>query len=233
MLTIFTITYNEEVIMPYFIKWYRERFPNCRIIINDNESYDRTIQIAFQNNCGVRTYQTGNKLSDSAYLKIKNNNWKQADTDWVMVVDCDEFIDITENDLIELEKSKKTIVSGVGYNMVNVEQLTDITQIRHGVRATQYDKSVLFNKKHIKEINYEAGCHSCNPKGVVNYSKGQFNLYHMNGISADFLVERYKRNAERMSEENKNNKWGYHYLQDEKSIRMNYFHSTQLAKIIR
>lgn len=233
MLTLYTITYNEELVLPHFIKWYRSRFPNCKIVVYDNESTDNTEQIAMDNNCEVVNYYTDNKLSDSAYLKIKNNAWKQADTDWVMVVDCDEFVDLTENDLIQLESNKKTIVSAVGFNMCNVEGLTELADIKHGVRAEQYDKSILFNKKYIKEINYEAGCHTCAPKGVVNYAKGLFNLYHMILINEQFLVDKYKRNADRMSDENKRNKWGHHYLQNEETVRANYKHGLELAKLIR
>lgn len=233
MLTLYTITYNEQLVLPHFIKWYRSRFADCKIVVYDNESTDNTEQIAMENNCEVVNYSTDNKLSDSAYLKIKNNAWKQADTDWVMVVDCDEFVDVTENDLIELESNKKTIVSALGYNMCNVEGLTELADIKHGVRAEQYDKSILFNKKYINEINYEAGCHSCTPKGLVKYSAGLFNLYHMVAISEQHIVDKYKRNADRMSEENKKNKWGHHYMQDEDTIRANYKNGLQLAKLIR
>lgn len=233
MLTIFTITYNEELVLTHFIKWYRSRFADCTIVVYDNESTDNTEQIAIENNCEVVNYSTDNKLSDSAYLKIKNNAWKQADTDWVMVVDCDEFVDVTENDLIQLESNKKTIVSAVGFNMCNVEGLTELADIKHGVRAEQYDKSILFNKKYINEINYEAGCHSCNPKGLVKYSAGLFNLYHMILINEQALVDKYLRNANRMSDENKRNKWGHHYLQSEEIVRANYKHGLELAKLIR
>jgi len=233
MITIYTISYNEELVLPHFIKWYRLRFPSCRIVVYDNESTDNTAQIAIDNNCKVVSYSTNNQLSDSAYLKIKNNVWKEAETDWVIVVDCDEFVDITENDLIELESNKKTIVKAVGYNMCNIEGLTELADIRYGVRAEQYDKSILFNKKFIQEINYEAGCHTCNPKGVVNYSTEIFSLYHMHLINEQSLVDKYIRNADRMSDENKRNKWGYHYLQNEETVRSNYKHGLELAKLIR
>jgi len=150
-----------------------------------------------------------------------------------MVVDCDEFVDVNENDLIEFQKNKKTIISATGYNMCNVEGLTELADIKHGVRAEQYDKSILFNKNYITEINYDAGCHTCSPKGVVNYAKGLVNLYHMHLINEQALVDKYLRNADRMSEENKKNKWGHHYLQTEEIVRANYKHGLELAKLIR
>jgi len=36
-MTIYTITYNEELMLPYFIRHYRLRFPNCKIVVYDNE----------------------------------------------------------------------------------------------------------------------------------------------------------------------------------------------------
>lgn len=233
MITIYTICYNEEMVLPHFIKWYRSRFDNCRIVVYDNESTDDTVEIALQNNCEVITYSTNNKLSDSAYLRIKNSCWESALTDWVLIVDCDEFVEVTPNDLIGFKNNKKTIISAVGYNMCNVEGLTEFADIKHGVKASQYDKSILFNKRFIKDINYDAGCHTCNPKGVVNYGVGLVNLYHMHLISEQSLVDKYKRNADRMSDENKKMKWGYHYLQSEEIVRANYRHGLELAKIIR
>jgi hypothetical protein len=114
-----------------------------------------------------------------------------------------------------------------------VEGLTELADIKHGVRAEQYDKSILFNKSYIKEINYDPGCHTCNPKGVINYGKGLVNLYHMIAINEQHIVDKYLRNADRMSEENKKNKWGHQYLQSEDTIRTNYKNGLQLAKLIR
>ena len=52
-------------------------------------------------------------------------------------------------------------------------------------------------------------------------------------INEQFLVDKYKRNADRMSEENKRNKWGHQYLQSEDIVRANYKHGLELAKLIR
>ena len=234
-LTIFTITYNEQVILPYFIKWYRERFPNCKIVVYDNESTDGTKNICLSTpNLQYIPYHTGNKLSDSTYLKIKNNAWKHAETDWVIVCDVDEFLDVNENDLSYLGNCNSKIVKGCGYNMCNVEDLKDITEIKHGVRATQYDKVLMFNKKYIEEINYSAGCHGCNPQPEVNIDNvfATF-LYHMKFIDVDLLVNKYKSYASRLSDENKEMRWGYHYEQEEWLIREEYKNTLQLAEKIR
>ena len=134
------------------IKWYRERFPNCLIIVYDNESTDRSVQIALENNCKVISYSTNNQLSDSKYLEIKNNCWKTATTDWVLVCDLDELLDINEN---ILNTTDYNIIGGKGYEMCgNInDKIEDINQ---GVYTSGYSKLLCFNSKVVREINYTA-----------------------------------------------------------------------------
>ncbi len=228
MITIYTITYNEEFILPHFIKWYRDRFPNCRIIIYDNESTDNTVKIAYEMNCEVVFYSTNDKLVDSKYLEIKNNCWKDANTDWVIVCDADEFLNTDLNML----NTDQTIYKSKGYNMCNVTNLLTVSNIKHGIEAVQYDKCILFNKKYINEINYTPGCHSCNPKGAVIYGKIQPKLLHMKFINEEILVEKYKSYSSRLSEENLKNKWGYHYQEEENKLRESFKNHLKIAKII-
>ena len=216
MITIYTICFNEELILPFFVKWYRKKFPNCRIIIYDNYSTDSTEKIALQNNCQVIKYDSNNQIRDDLYLNIKNNCWKDAETDWVLVCDVDELLDINQTQLIGENCS---IILSKGYNMINLEDNLDLESINYGIRAKQYDKYYLFNRLKIKEINYEAGCHSSNPVGEVIFSKNIYNLYHYNMLSEQYLINRYKRNFERLSKENKKNGWGIHYKENEQTIK--------------
>jgi glycosyltransferase involved in cell wall biosynthesis len=202
--------------------------------VYDNESTDGTKNICLSTeNLTYIPYYTGNKLSDSTYLKIKNNAWKHADTDWVIVCDADEFLEVNQRNIEEFDNFEDRLVQGYGYNMCNVERLEDVTQIKHGVRATQYDKTLLFNRKYIKEINYSAGCHSCEPIGDVSKSVISLPLYHMKFINVDLLVNKYKSYASRLSDENKQMRWGYHYEQEEWRIREEFKNTLNLAKIIR
>jgi len=227
-LTIYTITYNEQFILPFFIKWYRDRFPECKIVVFDNMSIDNTVKIALENNCEVRQYDTEGKLSDSKYLEIKNNCWKDAKTDWVLITDADEFLDIKPEDL----NTDQTLFKSKGYNMCNVESLENVLDIKHGIEAVQYDKVVCFNKRYIKEINYTPGCHSCNPKGDVIYTSKTPKLLHMKFINEDLLVEKYKSYASRLSEENLKQNWGYHYKEQENNIRESFRNHLKIAKEI-
>jgi hypothetical protein len=202
--------------------------------VYDNESTDGTKNICLNTpNLTYIPYYTGNKLSDSTYLKIKNNAWKHAETDWVIVCDADEFLEVNQRNIEEFDNFEDRLVQGYGYNMCNVEGLEDVTQIKHGVRATQYDKTLLFNRKYIKEINYSAGCHSCEPIGDVSKSVISFPLYHMKFIDVDLLVNKYKSYASRLSDENKQMRWGYHYEQAEQEIRDSYHNWAKIVKKIR
>lgn len=227
-LTIFVICFNEQFILPFFIKWYRGRFPDCKIIVFDNMSTDDTVKIALENNCEVRQYDTGGKLSDSTYLEIKNNCWKYAKTDWVLIADADEFLDIKPEDL----NTDQTLYKSKGYNMCNVEGLDNVLDIKHGIEAIQYDKVVCFNKLYIKEINYTPGCHSCDPKGDVIYTPKRPKLLHMKFLDENYIVERYKMFKNRMSEENIKMGWGIQYREEENIIRESFRNHLKIAKEI-
>lgn len=220
-MTIYTITYNEELMLPYFIQHYRERFPNCNIVVYDNQSTDSTQQIAIDNDCSVVEYNTGGKLSDSAYLNIKNNCWK-GQTDWVIVADCDEFLDISEIGVENQANDGVTIISTCAYNMVNDADNLDIWGITHGVRSTSYDKAYCFNAGKIREINYGAGAHSCSPTGLVGYSQRRYRAYHYKYINIDYMIERHKLYGSRLSDENLRKDWGTHYLYSAEQIKQEF-----------
>lgn len=216
MIEIFTIIYNEEIILQKFINHYRERFPNCEITIYDNMSTDNSRQIAIENNCKIIDYNSNNEIRDDLYLEIKNNCWKKANTSWVLIADADEFLDIKQE---QLQKEDCSIILSKGYNMVNLEDDLIFENIKFGIRAKQYDKYYLFNKSKIKEINYEAGCHSANPKGEIKFSKNVYNLFHYTMLSEQYLIDRYRRNYERLSSINKKYGWGIQYTENEKIIK--------------
>lgn len=232
MITIYTVAFNEEVFIKFMIDHYRSRFPNCHIVVYDNMSTDNTVKIALENGCEVIHYSTNNQISDSKYLEIKNNCWKNAKTDWVLVCDVDELLNINEQDLA-LEDTRSTIIKSEAYNMVNMEDNYDLPNIKYGARCEPYDKSYCFNKKFIKEINYSPGCHQCKPVGTAKVSPKAYTLYHYKCINPDFQVARYKMYAARLSPENKANGWGSHYFQTETQIKdAFYLARTYVTKII-
>jgi glycosyltransferase involved in cell wall biosynthesis len=236
MITVFTLTYNEEIMLPHFINHYRNNFKNCRIIIFDNESTDSTVEIARKNNCEVITYKTNNKIVDSKYLEIKNNCWKESNTNWNIVCDCDEFCDINENDLKQEEVIGTSIFKFTGYHMINMSEDSNsifINELNHGIRSSWHDKVLLFDKSKILEMNYLPGCHECKPNGNIKYSDKIYNLYHYKYIGENYFVDRHINYSKRLSEENLKFRWGHHYLQEENTMRKNFKELKKTAKKIK
>src|SRR5579885_15747 len=218
MITIFTMAYNEAVRLKFMIDHYKARFPSAQIIVYDNYSTDATAQIAKDNGCEVKAYESNNKVDDNLLTVFKNNCWKNAETNWVMVIDIDEILDINEEQLQKEEVLGTTIIKPEGWNMVNMEDNYDFSNMKYGYRHPDYDKTCLFNKKYISEINFMHGAHRSGPTGVVKFSDNVYKLYHYHYINLDFILDRYKMTAARMSEANRRNRWGWHYWEPEAEI---------------
>lgn len=220
MITIYTIAYNESILMKFMIDHYKSKFPNCHIILYDNFSTDNTVQIASNAGCEIRYFDTNNQINDNKYLEIKNNCWKDAKTDWVLVCDVDELLNISEEQLLAEDQIGTTIITSEGYNMINMEDNFDLKNIKNGMRSTQYDKTFLFNKKYITDINYMHGCHTCRPVGTkLKMSNSQYKCYHYRYLNPDYTVERYNLFNNRLSPENRKHGWGIQYTQSEEKIR--------------
>lgn len=213
------MAFNEELLIQFMIDHYRSRFSGCKIIVRDNQSTDNTAQIALNNGCEVLEYNTNSEIDDIKLRDLKNNCWKNAATDWVLVCDVDELLDITLEDLQKEESLGSTIIKSEGYNMVNMENNYDIANIKYGERFSAYDKSYLFNKKFINEINYECGAHTSRPFGTIKYSNKAYLLYHYKLINPDFLVSRFKLTAKRLSKNNKATGMGAYNSDPEEKIR--------------
>lgn len=219
MITIYTIAWNEEFMLPYFIYHYRQRFPECTIIVYDNQSTDRTKEIAERAGCEVRTLYTGNTLSDRAYLDIKNNAWKEALTDWVLIADVDEHLNIFESDILYEQSLGFTYIRAKGFNMVNLQHhMLPPMDLTHGIRAESYDKIYCFNKTKVKEINYGYGCHRASPVGELMPSSFVYTCRHYKYLQLEYMIGRHKQFSKRMSEHNRKHGLGVHYLYSPQEI---------------
>lgn len=233
MITVYTLAYNEEFLMQFMIDHYRVRFPGCEIVIYNNMSTDKTVSIAQANKCRVIPFDTHNQFSDSRHLAIKNHCWKNAQTDWVLVADFDELLDITHEQLAKEEFWGSTIIQNVTYDMINLNKNDDLEAIKYAVPSPILSKTVLFNKKYIHEMNYTPGCHACDPKGTIHFSRHVYNLYHYASLGEEYTIRRFKQNAARLSEENLQNGWGFHYHMTPDEIREEYAIERKKAVKIR
>ena len=224
MVHIYAIAYNEEVLLEKMINHYRSKFPNCSITIYDNQSTDRTREIAESLGCTVIEYNSNNEIRDDLYLKIKNNCWKNQTERWAVVCDVDELIYINEQELLQEQQEGSTIIRFEAYNMISLNQDPNAIDINLtvGWRFPFYDKFYLFDTFNIQEINYEAGCHSANPVGHINHSKNVYLMCHFKGIGLNYLLNRYKMYKSRLSEINKKYSWGVEYNNSEDQIKIDW-----------
>ena len=219
LVSVYTITYNEEFMLPFFIAHYRRMFPSCAITVFDNESTDRTVAVAEASGCTVVTYRTGDRLSDAQFLHIKNQCWKTATTEWVLVCDVDELCHITDQDVRRESRGGATILSFEGWDMVNLVDDMAVATITHGVRSPGYDKLYCFNRSAIADINYGIGCHRAAPTGRVRRSSQIYRCCHYKYVNPDYMVSRHAMYAARLSEENQRKGWSHHYRYGEQRIR--------------
>lgn len=235
MITVFVMGFNEEVLMEFFISHYRSRFPGCLIYVYDNESTDDTAKIARANGCEVMPYKTDGKVNDDILRTHKNNVWKKSSTDWVLVCDMDELIDINEEQLKQEEAKGTTMIRGTAYNMVNMAEtidLRDLAAMNQGFRDWFYDKTVLWDRRQIEDVNYNYGAHQCHPEGNVCYNTTSYLLRHYKHLGADYMIHRLQYSVDRSSEFNLIRGLGPCKMQEPEVIRQGFEAARAMAKPI-
>lgn len=219
----FILCYNEEKMIRHTLNHYLQI---CDVVnILDNYSTDSTIDIIkneyHSDRVKIFKYNSEDQLNDSAYLYIKNNVWKKSIADWVIVCDMDELIDL-ENLRPQLEAYLNTSIYAIkcqGYNMFS-EKFPEhydkpITkQITRGVRAQNFDKTILFRPSKVQEMNYSPGAHTCSPifySHEGNPIQTGIKLFHYKYIGLDYLAQKHDMYAQRLSQYNKQHNFGGEY----------------------
>lgn len=205
---IYSICWNEEFMLPYFFKHYRNKFPDAEFVIYDNMSDDKSREIIDANGGKIVDVDSSGEFRDDINLRIKNSCWKLSDADWVIVCDVDEFVDCDEE---LLRTTDATIIKCEGYEMVG--NTDDIDSINLGARNYYMDKAILFKPDKIKEMNYSVGCHDYSPIGNLKYASFRVPLKHMKYVNRLYVLKRYEQLNKRLSFINKQNNWGHHYSQ--------------------
>lgn len=214
------IAWNESETIALTIKHYQSFC--ARVIIHDNHSDDNTQQIAKDLGCSVKTFGRKGELSDQAYRELKNNCWKSSRADWVIVVDADEILQVSSAKISLAESTGKTIFKTCGWNVFTREMpIESWSELTYGHFDENYSKLVMFRPKFINEINYHIGCHMASPKGIVKYTDDVLTLFHYRNVGGpERLVQRHNLYRPRMSKENRERKWGIHYLfSDEERVK--------------
>lgn len=231
----FILCWNEEKMIRHTLNHY-QKFCN-KITIIDNCSTDDSVNIALLSamaqqgtNIEIKQFETKEQIRDDAYLHIKNTIWKNSTADYVIVCDMDELLYHTNiiEQLNIAKKNKVGIIPVNGYNMVSdtfpENYLIPITQqVNTGVRAFNFDKSIIFSPQIIDEMLYGPGAHTCNPiykKDTPKITHNEtFKLLHYKYLGYDYLLNKHEQYAKRLSEYNKKNNFGGEYLKGEQHVK--------------
>jgi hypothetical protein len=202
----------------------------------DNNSTDNSVEIAKSLGCTVVSFDSSNKQNEFVQADIKNNCWKHVQDGWVIVVDMDEWLCATEEELIIEDIHQNSILTVKGMDMIgesNSQTLNDINL--HDIKKCKHnhneDKQICFLRNKISEMNYSLGAHQCKPVGNVKYSGKVFINKHMNFLGLYFLInkmnERYKR-----TEEMRSIGLDTHYNNNIDVIKTNYYNLLRNAENI-
>lgn len=209
------IAFNESETIHLTIKHY-QKFCQ-RIVLWDNHSTDNTREISKSMGCVVKTFGFQGELSDRVYMELKNECWKKNHPgydhrNWVIVVDADEILASPP------PNTTATIFKTQGWNVFSYDMpKNDWLEIDNGHIENNYSKSVIFNPREIREINYHIGCHVATPKGNVIWSSETLYLFHYRNVGGpQRLIERHGLYRPRMSGENLQRHWGHHYMVEDK-----------------
>lgn len=235
----YAVCWNEEKILPFMFDHYK-RFVN-HFTIYDNRSTDHSINIICSRTDTTLVEFDSDGFCDNNHNEIKNNCWKKSrgHADFVIVCDLDEFLyhpDI-KNKLAELKHNHISVVKPVGYDMY-CDIYPDYQpgsllseQIPNGVRATLFDKCILFDPHSVVEINYKPGAHECHPWGKIKTTAdSDIKLLHYKNLGIDWLLERNRLYVQRLSKDNIENEYGIQYLKSEDIITADFQANLQQAK---
>ena len=200
---VFAVCYNEEIILPYFLRHYKQFARN--ITVYDNMSTDRSVEIMKEANVNIIPFDTNNEFQERVLINIRNNCWRESDADWIIVCDIAEFI-YHPNLINTLENANGTYITTEGYEMMSENLPTTNGQIydelKIGHLSHSYSKPCLFKIKDITDINFGCGNHTAKPIGKVIEVKGHgIKMLHYKYINRKVLIDKHAHYKIRQSQD--------------------------------
>jgi len=233
-INVFLLCYNENILLPNAVKHYKKYMPSCKIHIYDNESTDNSVELAKSLGCNVISWSSNKIIDDHLFRKIKNTCWKNIEDGWVIVADMDEFLCVTENELLLEEEEGTSILKVLGINMIGESKKVDLSDINlHDIKKYNEhppeNKSLCFLREKIVDMNYSLGAHDCNPVGNIKYSLKKYLNKHMVHLGLEFQINKYTRRYER-SEKMRTEGIALHYTNNIQEITDSYMNSLKTSK---
>jgi hypothetical protein len=215
------LAWNEEMILPFTLDYYSSFCE--KIFIHDNMSTDSSDEIYERyEKVTVIKWDSNNQINEMNYINLKNNEYKKhsrnSDVDWVIVCDCDEFI-YHENLLGKLQEYQNqgvTVPKVCGHDMVSVDFPNydgELITNKIKIGSQRYEpmcKNIIFNPN--VDVNFGIGAHSFSTPNGVYSDKEELKLLHYKFLGKNYVKKLYVDRAKRLSDFNKQNKFGEHYF---------------------
>lgn len=222
------LAWNEEVIIPFTLNYYTDFCE--KVFVYDNCSTDATYDICKKySNVEIVKWKGDNGMNDATQSKLKSEMYRQKSrnqcVDWVIVIDCDEFLyDPNLLNKLELLKTKKIDIPRViGYDMVSEklpqQEQSILDQIKTGYQNPFLNKCIVFNPD--KDIQYGIGAHTIVAPDCVFSEDFELILLHYKFISLEYVLERYTTLKNRQSMFNKAQEFNTHYTEQNAIDRFN------------
>ena len=222
---VYSVCYNEEIMLPYFLKHY-SKFVD-KITIYDNFSTDNSVEI-IKKYSGVEIipFNTNNECAEEELTNLRNNCWKGSTCDWVIVCDIDEIIyhPYLLDKLYEISDNGYSIIKTVGCQMIS-ETLPSThyqiyNELKMGFYDIMYSKPCILNPNKVTELNLTYGSHFLvEPKGEINiFYSSDIKLLHYKHISREYETNKNSENSIRMSEFSRNKGLGSNIHEGNKGV---------------
>jgi len=215
------LSWNEEKILPYTLDYYSQICE--KIFIYDNMSTDSSDEIYTKYpKVEVIKWESGNEIHELNYTKIKSEEYRKRSrnqsVDWVIVCDCDEFLyhpNLNEK-LLEYKKNGITVPLIDGHDMVS-EQFPEydggLITDKVKIGSETYEpmcKNIIFNPD--LDVEFGIGGHSFRCETAKFSSERELKLLHYKFLGKDYIKRIYISRAKRLSQFNKQHKFGEHYF---------------------
>jgi glycosyltransferase involved in cell wall biosynthesis len=174
-INVFTIVWNEEFMLPHFLKHY-EKFAD-KIFIIDDHSTDRTAEIAKAHPKVVYSEYGFEGLNEQEFNDTFYSFYKNNPSDWAVVVDCDELI----HGLDSLRNEKSNVLKTRGYMMIGKSGKLDDC---NPVRMKTFDKPIVFDPA--LDVKFGDGRHSVD----LPIATSSLNLLHYKYPSREHYLQR-------------------------------------------